>query len=146
MKKSRQLRGKSLSGRELLNRCAHSQDFVDIGNLSLRLPSGLPLLLAIVGCGIFGYGGAFVMHYVVVAESRGVEATSYATAFGQLLTVGSIGGFLGPVIGSILADIDASLPFILWSVVLSISMIAFSCIKGAGDKTKVNREAEGASE
>jgi len=44
--------------------------------------------------------------------------------------MGSIGGFLGPAIGGIIAEIDESLPFVLWAGVLSIAVIAFYLIKG----------------
>ncbi|MBA7651160.1 hypothetical protein ES703_58975 [subsurface metagenome] len=39
-------------------------------------------------------------------------------------------GFLGPTIGGIIADVDASLPFTSWAGVLIISIITFSLIKG----------------
>jgi len=91
--------------------------------------SSLPLLAIIVACGVFTAGAATI-HWAVVAESRGIEPAYYGTAFGLLSTMGSIGGFLGPAIGGIIAEIDESLPFVLWAGVLSISVIAFYLIKG----------------
>ncbi len=93
--------------------------------------SGIPLTLVIIGAGLFGYGGAFLMHYVVVAESRGVTTESYGAAFGMVLTLGSIGGFTGPTVGGIVADINPNLPFTIWATALVISLIAFSLIKGS---------------
>jgi len=90
--------------------------------------SSLPLLAIIVACGVFTAGAATI-HWAVVAESRGIEPSYYGTAFGLLATMGSIGGFLGPVIGGIIAEIDESLPFVLWAGVLSIAVIAFYFIK-----------------
>jgi len=90
--------------------------------------SSLPLLIIIVACGIFA-AGANAMHWVVVTESKGIEPAYYSTAFGLLATMGSIGGFLGPVIGGIITEIDESLPFALWAGVLSIAVIAFYFIK-----------------
>jgi len=102
--------------------------------------SGIPLLISVIGCGIFGYGGAVVMHYVVVAESRGIEAAYYGTAFGLLASVGNLGGFVGPTVGGIIADVDASLPFTLWAWILVISLITFCLIKG--QKVKLPAEEE----
>lgn len=102
----------------------------------IPLSSGTPLLLSVIGCGIFGYGGAAVMHYVVVAEARGIEPAYYGTAFGLLATLGNLGGFVGPVIGGIIADINASLPFTLWASVLIISIITFCLMKGTKYEVK----------
>ena len=79
------------------------------------------------------------MHHVVVAEAEGIEPAYYGTAFGLLITIGSIGGFLGPTIGGIIADVDASLPFTLWAGVLIISIITFSLIKGKQARNGISR-------
>ena len=107
--------------------------------------SSLPLLATIVACGIFVTGAA-AMHWVVVAESRGIEPAYYGTAFGLLATMGNIGGFLGPAIGGIIAEIDESLPFVLWAGILSMAIITFYFIKGTESKTDRRRLAYGKGE
>jgi len=91
--------------------------------------SNLPLLVAIVAYGAFS-AGAVSVNWAVVVESRGIGPEYYGTAFGLTATIGNIGGFLGSAIGGRIAEIDESLPFVLWAGILSMAVIAFYLIKG----------------
>jgi MFS family permease len=98
--------------------------------LVIPLVDGALLITVITLSGIFSIG-AFAMHYVVVAEAKGINTENYGTAFGIIVTMASIGGFLGPTVGGVIADVQPSLPFTLWAAVLGISLVCFTVLKGS---------------
>ncbi|MBI2829848.1 MAG: MFS transporter [Chloroflexi bacterium] len=67
--------------------------------------------------------GTYVLLLTMGMDAKGLGAVYAGTAAGLIITVGNIGGFLGPVVGGRLAETDLLLPFTFWA-----SLVAFSVI------------------
>ena len=72
-------------------------------------------------------------YYAIIAtmtiETDGVGAALAGTAIGIVWTLGSLGGFLGPPIGNLLADIQPAYAFTFWALLMLASAIMLHKVK-----------------
>jgi MFS family permease len=73
--------------------------------------------------------GAGSLFNVMIFEAKGVGSTYGGTATGLASTISMVGAFLAPPLGNSLADIDAGLPFIFWSVLAAVGIPLLFLIK-----------------
>ncbi|MBI4296362.1 MAG: MFS transporter [Chloroflexi bacterium] len=76
--------------------------------------------------------GTYVLLLTMGVDTKGLGAVYAGTAAGLIVTVGNVGGFLGPVIGGRLAEINLLWPFILWASLVAFSVICIYLV----DETK----------
>lgn len=84
------------------------------------------VLIPLAGCLTQGIGTLVVARAVQIKE---IGAASAGTALGLIGGMANIGGFLMPLAGGKLAEIDAVWPFILWSLAALSGTICFIFLK-----------------
>lgn len=101
---------------------------IGIGLFSITEGIAIWLLVVLVG---FMRDAYYAILATMAIETEGVGAVFAGTAIGIIWSLGSLGGFLGPPIGNMLAVIKPDYAFIFWAALLLGSAIMLLQIKEA---------------
>jgi MFS transporter, CP family, cyanate transporter len=84
------------------------------------------VLVPLVGCVTQGVGSLTIVHAVQIKEIGGASA---GTVLGLIGGMANVGGFLMPLAGGRLAEINELWPFLLWSLVALSGAVCFGLLK-----------------
>ena len=89
------------------------------------------LLMPLIGAFIMG---AITLSLAIPLEIKEVGHIYGASAVGLIVASQNLGGFLLPIIGGNLAEINQSLPFVFWAIVIFVAIICLFFIRETGHK------------
>jgi len=89
------------------------------------------LLIPIIGVAIMG---AIALSLTIPLEMSGIGSIYGASAVGFVITSQNFGGFLFPIIGGNLAEINQSWPFVFWAIIFLAATICLFFVGETGRK------------
>ncbi|MBA7685628.1 hypothetical protein ES703_94053 [subsurface metagenome] len=102
-----------------------------IGVGLLSVAGGTMVWVSVIIAGIVRDGFMAVI-FATIIETEGVGIRYSGTALGLSMTLSRLGSFVSPPIGNSLANIDLSLPFVLWSAMAAAALVGFYFLKETG--------------
>lgn len=99
---------------------------IGVGLLSIARGPAVWVSVAVAGIVRDGFMAILI---TMIIETKGVGVTLAGTAVGLVMAFSRLGGLISPLFGNSLADIDLSLPFILWAALASMALFALYFVK-----------------
>lgn len=100
-------------------------------------------ITCLVICGLLGLIVGFIpLMNTIPIEMRGIELKYAGTALGLLLTVGTLGSFLAPMLGGILIDATGTeiSAFIFWGILMALGALFILPMKETGPGKSYNKK------
>jgi len=91
------------------------------------------LLIPLIGIAAMGF---ITLSLTMPLEMRGVGPIYGASAVGLVVAGQNVGGFLFPIIGGNLAEINQVWPFIFWAIIIFAAVIGLFLMRETGHKVK----------
>ncbi|MBM4448687.1 MAG: MFS transporter, partial [Chloroflexi bacterium] len=91
------------------------------------------LLIPLIGIAAMGF---ITLSLTMPLEMRGVGPIYGASAVGLVVAGQNVGGFLFPIIGGNLAEINQVWPFIFWAIIIFAAVIGLFLMRETGHKGK----------
>jgi MFS family permease len=115
-----------LGSRKTLLVAATLMTAVGVGLLAVAEGPVVWVAVLMAGAVRDGYMAIFL---TAVTESAGVGLAYAGTAMGLTLTMSRLGGLIAPPLGNSLASQNLGLPFVLWSSMALMALVAFYLVK-----------------
>lgn len=108
-----------------------------IGSGLLTFVEGILIWPSVMIAGIVR-DGFMAIFMTMIIETKGVGEKFAGTAMGLVMIFSRLGGLLSPPVGNSLADINLSLPFLLWAGLAVVGLIGFLFTK-EGEKASAGK-------
>lgn len=108
-----------------------------IGSGLLTFVEGILIWPSVMIAGIVR-DGFMAIFMTMIIETKGVGEKLAGTAMGLVMIFSRLGGLLSPPVGNSLADINLSLPFLLWAGLAVVGLIGFLFTK-EGEKASAGK-------
>jgi hypothetical protein len=89
------------------------------------------LLIPLIGIAAMGF---ITLSLTIPLEMKGIGPIYGASAVGLVVAGQNAGGFLFPIIGGNLAEINQLWPFIFWAVIILVAVIGLFLMKETNHK------------
>ncbi len=91
------------------------------------------LLLPLIGAATMGVG---TLSLTIPLELKEIGTVYGASAMGIVIAGHNLGGFILPLIGGNIAEINQAFPFIFWAILIFIGVLCLSLVRETGHKKK----------
>jgi len=115
-----------LGSRKVVLIAATLMTTIGVGLLSIAQGPAVWVSVAVAGIVRDGFMAILI---TMIIETKGVGVTRAGTAVGLVMAFSRLGGLISPLFGNSLADIDLSLPFILWAALAPMALFALYFVK-----------------
>jgi len=104
---------------------------VIVGISMIIASSGMPVWIAVILVGL-ALEAFFALSITMIVETKGVGGIYAGTALGLAGVLQGLGGFVGPPVGNILAEIEPHFAFAFWLAIALATLIILYFVKETG--------------